>query len=357
MGNLYWSKGGSLQQLCSSSSGMQEGGYELRPTDYIIATGELQPLIYEEAVNRTAQKHLYEKLTENDSLTQDSVMENFVMESAPLALGEISELEAQQGSIWELSQSESYIFAGYREGILHYTDSIAFVDSMMRISPSGDISYLLAQKQGYIQALQSFIAINDSSIQQVLQQKNAERLDIKDGFNSMVLNKQYEQNEQAVNQIFLETVAQGVYSFDSIQSSILQLISGQCPISGGRAVYGARVLLSITNPLATYNDKAICNQQGVPYRIKNNTSEGKANLFKVYPNPADKTLKISCNKSMEGETLFRISNTLGMRVSEISLENGGAAIEVSTLPEGAYFGEVLLDNQVVYSQIILIVHH
>lgn len=201
MGNLYWSKGGNLQQLCSSSYGIMNEN-ELAETDYTIAEAGLQPLVYEEEVNRNAQKYLYQKLTETDSLIQDSVMENFVMESEPLALGEISELEAQQGSIWKLTESENNTFVGYREGILLYTDSLTYTDSLLRISTSGDIPYLLAQKQEYIQALQSHINVNTPIIQQILQQKETERLAIKNAFNAMVLNKQYEQNEQAVNQIF-----------------------------------------------------------------------------------------------------------------------------------------------------------
>ncbi len=85
MGNLYWSKGGSLQQLCSSSYGIMNEN-ELTETDYTIAEAGLQPLVYEEEVNRSAQKYLYEKLTETDSLIQDSVMENFVMESETMVL-------------------------------------------------------------------------------------------------------------------------------------------------------------------------------------------------------------------------------------------------------------------------------
>ena len=344
MGNLYWSKGGNLQQLCSSSSGMQEGGYGLSPTDYIIAAGGLNPLIFDEAVNRTAQKHLYEKLTENDSLIQDSVMQNFVIESEPVAIGRLTEISVKQSELWKTTGNDSSLISGFRNIFFVYKDSLQIIDSLLRISVGSlNINPLLNEKESLLSRFTNLYAELLTDVQAWTQAKEVNRLSALSENNGYNFTEIYEQNQQQVNRIYLETVVQGIYIFNSNQLSILQSISEQCPVSGGRAVYGARALLSITDPLATYNDKVICNQQGIPYRIKNDTIISKETIIKVYPNPTEGLLTLVSDKTENGAFDVEVINITGskVKVGKIVLEEGSSNIDISDIPDGIYILRII----------------
>src|ERR1043166_9560854 len=67
--------------------------------------------------------------------------------------------------------------------------------------------------------------------------------------NGIILSsEEIEQNVQIVNDIYLNTFAQGICEFNEDQINYLHDVAIQCPYSGGAAVYKARSMYFKINP-------------------------------------------------------------------------------------------------------------
>lgn len=69
-------------------------------------------------------------------------------------------------------------------------------------------------------------------------------------------------------------------------------------------------------------------------------------LIHIYPNPTSDKLMISDELSNNGYA-FRIFSSFGIEISAGT--SSGNSIDVSLLPEGYYFGEILLDSQLYFT--------
>lgn len=89
-----------------------------------------------------------------------------------------------------------------------------------------------------------------------------------------------EENEKAVNEIYADTWGDGVYDFTEEQYNALYEIAVESPVSGGTAVYNARVLLDMDVDDGMEAEERIASQP---------VEEVKSDMTKkgiLYPNPA-----------------------------------------------------------------------
>ncbi|MCX6274150.1 MAG: right-handed parallel beta-helix repeat-containing protein, partial [Bacteroidetes bacterium] len=68
-----------------------------------------------------------------------------------------------------------------------------------------------------------------------------------------------EANEKALNEIYLNTFAKGIYELNSSQMSIVEGIANQCPFTGGNAVFVAWNIIHTFDPSRAFNDSILCN--------------------------------------------------------------------------------------------------
>jgi hypothetical protein len=139
-----------------------------------------------------------------------------------------------------------------------------------------------------------------------------------------------ETNKQYVNDVYLNSFAQGKY-FDSIQEQTLLAIAMLTPYVGGDAVYSARVMLGF-NP----NDYGLAYRQGNPEDSASVVND--ADIFHVYPNPAKNYLIVETDHLLAFNTTFTLYDLSGREVLShvLAKNNSYFSIDISYLKAGTY---------------------
>ncbi len=198
--------------------------------------------------------------------------------------------------------------------------------------------------------------------------------------NEIVSTESHEINEKIINEIALRMTRYGIDSVSEVQKLELELLANTCPFVGGSAVYKARILWAIYNPMAQYNDRLIClqnvgqnkngfggyvnldslyeaqvnedatklaNQLGLSNMVSQNEIRvnGLDNFEDIvlYPNPANDYINIS-NNGKAGE--FCLYDGIGRRVLKQTLNNSNTITKISLpkLSNGLYNYKILMDN-------------
>lgn len=189
----------------------------------------------------------------------------------------------------------------------------------------------------------------------------------------------YELNEQAMNAIALILLRYGKDSITTAQKMELEILANTCPFVGGSAVYKARTLNALYNPMAQYNDRLLCLQSVAKggtsyvnidslYEAQTNESAdalaaqqgyfandnlpnelGKINKefeeILIYPNPAKDYIIIS---NLEMNAKLKLMDATGRVVLEKQLDtqNGKQKINLPRMVNGLYTYKIsnLLDS-------------
>jgi hypothetical protein len=102
----------------------------------------------------------------------------------------------------------------------------------------------------------------------------------------------FDENEQAVNAVYLNSVLKGRNTLTGIEQAILEEIAEQCPALGGNAVYEARSLLAFDGVLRYYDDDGICEEAEQRGNATRSGISGSAIPFTVFPNPANEFVQV-----------------------------------------------------------------
>jgi hypothetical protein len=166
----------------------------------------------------------------------------------------------------------------------------------------------------------------------------------------------YIQNEQRVNYVYLETVAKGIAEIPAMYHATLWGIASQCPLTGGEAVFKARSLYSLIDPLVAYDDDVIC--QGVSlFQRETEAVETIEPAFKVFPNPASEYIVVQLEDIRSESVNIEILNTYGQVIKKefLGTEKHVIFIDTDWLEEGIYFCRVNMgENSIGTQKFILI---
>lgn len=138
-------------------------------------------------------------------------------------------------------------------------------------------------------------------------------------------------------------------NLDSTQQAALQFVAGQCPLSGGDAVYQARAMLEIPEWI---DDSQLC-QFG---RSAGNSTESEEDCtvenldFATYPNPARGTVTISLNTMRENLVLV-LSDLAGREVKRMKLDKAlQKVIHLPGIEPGIYYLTLFEDGKQVKTE-------
>lgn len=153
-------------------------------------------------------------------------------------------------------------------------------------------------------------------------------------------------NERAVNEIYIATWAQDIYVLDSLQDTTLSAIAAQNPISGGPAVYTARVMLGVN-----YDDFGPEEES----RLETSPSE-KPKYIRVYPNPASDELNIDYSLGDNEIGFLSITDLLGRELIKEKLYSSQKLLTISTsrIEDGIYFLRLKVNEEIIGFQKLLI---
>ena len=135
--------------------------------------------------------------------------------------------------------------------------------------------------------------------------------------------------------------------FSENQKNILLNIAHQCPLAGGRAVYFARALYRLANPLESYSDRDVCTQLGL-FR-KSHPGSTSALFSFMYPSPSNKDVTLVYSMFKGNELQLNIFSTTMKLVKQVVLSNkeNQKEINIESLNSGLYLYNIVQDKQVV----------
>ena len=113
-----------------------------------------------------------------------------------------------------------------------------------------------------------------------------------------------------------------------------------CPLLGGNAVFQARSLQATYNDTLDYDDKLICNQQGVFYKLaQKDSSFRNEEVLNLFPNPTNNTLNVYLDSDIKVNYNIEIYSLLGQQLLEIKNCSNEIKFQLasSELANGNYF--------------------
>ena len=146
-----------------------------------------------------------------------------------------------------------------------------------------------------------------------------------------------EENEKAVNAIYLVTWALDTFDFSPEQYEILYAIANETPLTGGTGVYAARVMLGLH---IDDDYESIGSRMANP--DKTNQSAAVAdNKIKLMPNPAIEKTIYSNQLEKNQKGVLNIYSKLGVKIRSYLLHEGynRVTINLQGLAEGVYIIE------------------
>ncbi len=298
-----------------------------------------------------ADKYLYEKLR-LDSILRDSLIdfENFYEENENSVIAKLIVVEDKMKIPVPSSETLMGIIDAKKILIQSNFNYITSIDSILNDSLIS-VTFkppLKLQKLALLNNINLIQKELDGYFQIINNEKNEYTDFLKNENGDIVTTSIIEENEKQINDIYLSTIAKGVFEFSSNQLDIISEISHQCPFIGGSAVYKARGMYFLINDEEYYNDDEICLQNGIVARHSSpkNESIKEFNTY-VYPNPANSQISIFYNLDQYGEII--IYNSYGQKVfsSNIDVNGHRYILSLEGFSEGIYFFTILSNHNSV----------
>lgn len=168
--------------------------------------------------------------------------------------------------------------------------------------------------------------------------------------NSITVSNTIESNQKTVNDLILKKLLNPSYVYLESDKNVLTQIANQCPLSGGGAVYQARVLLmTIAGNVIEFEDNCSQTVKATNRTATNIVTDSENVSFKIYPNPNDGNMTLEYSLSAESNGMFLLYDISGREVNKYLLTEGESKqlrISENTLANGVYFYTVIVDNVV-----------
>lgn len=144
-------------------------------------------------------------------------------------------------------------------------------------------------------------------------------------------------NEKFINSIILKYKRGGVVSIATNYSEILDL-AFQCPTSGGKSVFIARIFVSLFNDSIYYDDENVCAALGYFRNHKPVQSINTIADFIISPNPANDYVDITLVNNTKGVQYLNFFNSKGSLVNSVLINNESSTsrFDISKLNPGVY---------------------
>jgi hypothetical protein len=141
-----------------------------------------------------------------------------------------------------------------------------------------------------------------------------------------------------------------IFSFSSSDSATLNNIAIQQPLTGGDAVYSARVMLGLDL------DDGGASRISVFKPTEQKRSDG--NFFsKIYPNPNNGSMQLDYQINDSKKTELILLDIMGNVISKYTLNQkiGTLRMSENALKNGVYFYEIKIEGEIIQSDKIIII--
>ncbi|MCB9267836.1 MAG: right-handed parallel beta-helix repeat-containing protein, partial [Lewinellaceae bacterium] len=226
-----------------------------------LADGSFESPKYEDALKWAGQRHLYSRLLKKEEEALESWEEDFLDDYESTTVGEFSIVDSTLNAAFTLGESYGPALDSLHNRIESKLDSLHWADWQYSFGIEVDTAALLVKHQNLLDSLSHLRQEGEDQIE-AIQLYREDFLEQAETDNTAIsASEVFEVNEQDVNALFLETVAIGVDTFTEAQITALWAFANQCPLSGGDAVFKARSLYSLIDPLVKYEDEELCSSE------------------------------------------------------------------------------------------------
>jgi hypothetical protein len=301
--------------------------------DYFIAEDS-----FEETgpLNEALQRYLLDKLLLDTSLiSTDTLFASFISRMAsPSPAGQFRELDSLIASATEPSEAVQ-----------------SFIDSLENLQAGNN-----AIQNAYSLIIDSLSATVASSTATNVAPLNSEIASMlggggEEGPELPGYGSAYETYHELVDAIYLNTLAVGIDTFTTGDSSQLHYIANLCPLLAGTAVFEARAMYAlIANQY--YWDEAACS--GYSYRDLSvpvrSDSVIQSSVIKIYPNPASDKLILDWLSPKNESADIVIVDMMGQQILEQTVKSntGHIFIDVTSFNVGTYLTTLQSVNGLIY---------
>nr|HNH67506.1 T9SS type A sorting domain-containing protein [Bacteroidia bacterium] len=176
---------------------------------------------------------------------------------------------------------------------------------------------------------------------------------------SLQTTEYYVQNEQWMNTQYLTAYSVANYNPNAEIQEQIKTLAYACPYLEGKAVFKARTLNSLLNPLANYDDLELCNNAGVNkagdakglFDQENEGLDSMANAdglqliyakekrgIKIFPNPAQEKISIKYQLNRNESAVLILYDLTGRERKQIQLISSSTVVEttIAELNDGIY---------------------
>ena len=311
-----------------------------KPCRNAMSKGSVLGTHFENALNWTAQKHLYRRLnSEGNPYIGNTFIADFLTSGTNQTLRDFGDIESDLHTIYSLSSSDSSTIHTRENHLGQLFTNLAESETQL-----WDTTHNEVVLDSLRLAIRGFLQSGESTSESILEV--AGRIDSTVSAGSAIVQISngtlpdtmlYQYNEKAVNAIFLATVGQKLPLSNS-DITTLEAIAGQCPLEGGDAVLAARNLLESWDTSAIfYNDAILCQAFSRPLVSKENL-KNKEISFVVRPNPVNDRIVLDYTIGQENFYQFSIVDLQGKVLFEQSIPGGTQTIPITLplIPDGLY---------------------
>jgi parallel beta-helix repeat protein len=328
---------------------------EQRYLAYLLAKDSLNFNEFDEPVKYSLRKDIAYQLSKGQlSLPDTGAFVQFLSLLSQNPETDFVRIDKIQEQI-KLSDSNQAVRQSYVNELLLSLKALHYIDSLMAADSLFEDASLIIQKNEIKNTINTLSEQIDL-INLIDQQKQQLNRDSSFIFNQgVVTQRDFQEYEKRINEIYLNTVAIDSIIFSSSQVAEIEEIARLCPSLGGEAVFKARSLYELISDTAFYNDEITCLQQGVIFRLSQENKSSKinaTNYFKVIPNPNNGNFKLKSEISETQLIQIRIVSSLGQVVynQKINLEAEQYFDCLLDKSQGLYFIQIF-DNsgQIIFT--------
>lgn len=325
-------------------------------TDIHAATGIYDGTDHGGYLNWESQRHLYAKLKVNGSLLGHlPEIDDFYGWASGNNIGELYQIQEGMEALYLPAESQAASLKSLDFGIAYYETEIDGLLAQLETTPN-DAS-LQSAHQGALYQL----AILVHSREELLLELEAER---KAGADVLIAENAnlhsatvFEENWRTVNNIWLNTIAKGIYELTPQQFAAISPIAWLCPQQGGHAVFVARSLYWLKG-FAEFDDAELCapveHRGTAPGLLPTHRQQSH---FEVYPNPARDELQLRMDIPLTGQGIeIALFGLTGHAVQSWSIaENSGLVnLPLKGIAPGMYFLLVKVNGTTLGSRRVVI---
>jgi hypothetical protein len=160
--------------------------------------------------------------------------------------------------------------------------------------------------------------------------------------------------EVFMNSMYLKKLGGAELSAEEVGH--MNILANTCPYIAGNATYKAREMMQMYGIARMYDDRALCNSQGV-YKTKPKAIVAGITNFDIsmYPNPSSGLVNIECTDMSLGTAYITLYDASGRQVLSQALRfaNGLCSIDINGIAAGTYTARINGENdEVLHRQLL-----